>query len=176
MSRVDSVRNPNRGEPIRKRWTDAVGSAPRRVMGDGKYTRTAEFAGKTAIQGRGSGPRRRADRRGWFMAKLTAAEAISGATNRYRYTFEEVVWDGEAEAYRTKNGGRGGTAYNDAEAYNTGDGVEGNQIDVDDAELTVTFKDATYGTRAIRIWIDSDVDGGAFYHFDTSNGITGACP
>ena len=109
-----------------------------------------------------------------FWAKITGASSISGADNRWAYSFEEARYKKEG-TWETKSGGKTGTAYNTIEANNTSTGVQGDGTNPDNYPSGVSLK--PIGTGAI-VEISEVVncdDGSTEYVFQESNNPDGTC-
>lgn len=150
------------------------GDGVRNILGDNRFIQAARRGTDVVLSLNPNFARLFAQQSERFLGRITAKTAISGASNRYEYTVAEVVLSGTT--FATKTDGRTVNALNLAEAFNTGDGIEGNQVDVDDADVTVTWQAADYGGRVVWVEAVPRSDGTTGYVFELSNGITGECP
>lgn len=117
-----------------------------------------------------------------FLAKITASAAIGGTSNRYTYSFTEVVLD-TSNSFTDRTGGQTGTtALNLCEMSNTADNVAP-AVDMQGADYPAGFT-----MRAIGSCIDSvqvnvvvmmynvrDSDGNLRQVFSLANAHDGTC-
>lgn len=116
-----------------------------------------------------------------FWAQITGSAAISGASNRWKYSWFEV--ERTATGFQTKGGGRSGTtserfAINSIEANNDDSNIEGNSVDLSGQIFTDNSGlelQAVRGTPVVRMWLEYDVDGNPAYTFEYVNAIDGEC-
>lgn len=121
------------------------------------------------------------ERLGWVLAKITGNTAISGATNRWEYDWEEV--EPTASAFQAKSGGytssTKGKAWNLCESFNDG-GTAGNKFEgpgwnVYDAPAGFDLRAIT-GEPVVQLWLVRGSGGVRRYVFSLANVLDGACP
>lgn len=111
-----------------------------------------------------------------FPARILGATVDT--TNRWSYTFEEVIKASKGYGqWATKGGGRTGTAFNRFEDMNDGTGVEGTGIDVDGSAFPDGFAIQPVPTnqivmmRRVREASSPSVE----YWFEFINAVDGSC-
>lgn len=104
-------------------------------------------------------------------------DAVSVSANRWKYAWQEVVWNGTAWAVVT--GGSDytthGYAYNGIEAGNTGTGVEGNGVDVDSLPGTYAIQPIGTGSVVLLRGPFANGSGVNVHWFIAVNAVDGGC-
>jgi len=120
------------------------------------------------------------DRLGWVLAKITSSTAITGASNRWEYDWEEV--EPTASAFQTKTGGytstSKGKAWNLCESFNDG-GTVGNKYEgpgwnVYDAPAGFDLR-AISGEPVVQLWFVRGSGGVRRWVFSLANVLDGTC-
>jgi hypothetical protein len=112
-----------------------------------------------------------------FWAEITGSASIG--SNRWKYAWTEK-YRGTTN-FATLSGGRSGTtsagfAINAAEGGNDGSGVEGHGVDVGGTDYPAGFSmQPIQGGRIVRMWVEYDGSGNAFYTFEATNADDGTC-
>lgn len=112
-----------------------------------------------------------------WLARITGATAISGASNRWEYDWQEVGLRNDrtaADSGRTHASTGYGKAINLAELRNASLGVQGNQVDL--AQLTgtsLTIRPIT--GLVVEMSGPYGTSGAPYCVFNAANGLAGAC-
>lgn len=111
----------------------------------GTRGRDRALRGGEAIKSQGVRPGEGAAAKGaglqFIWAKITGSTAISGATNRWTYTWTEVYVDDDFDwVAGVRDSDDYGVAIAAVEAFNDGTGVEGNGVDMDNLEGTFALQ------------------------------------
>lgn len=112
----------------------------------------------------------------WLFAKITSSTAISGTTNRWEYSWEEVSFSSTlglvTRAYTSTNAGK---AYNLCEFVNNGTGYEGPGWDL--ATSPTGFSIQPIRECVVQLWpVELDGTGSARWVFFAANVLDGVCP
>jgi len=111
----------------------------------------------------------------WVMASITGHTLISGRTNRWEYTWEEVELT--ADGVQTKSGGLTSTnttkAINLCEMVNNGTGVEGPGWDLDNAPTGFEIKPVA--EACVQLWSVRDTTAAFRWFFSLANVLDGEC-
>jgi len=152
------IKPVNPGDPISARLLNEGFSGPGAVRGG--LGVKASGVGRTVTISADKPALTDATRQIW--AKITGSSAISGASNRWRYSWTQMsrTEDGWME---TRNGLSGTTtqawAINSIEGSNDGTAIEGNSIDLaEDVPATITMKEVR-GNPIVRMYIEMFGDG-----------------
>ena len=118
----------------------------------------------------------------YFLAKITASTAIGGTSNRYNYTWTEVVLDNASGFAVRANGLSGTTALNICEMSNTATDVgPGVAVDADDYpdgfDMTAIGKAGDGGSIEVVVMMYhvKDADGNLRAVFSMANAHDGSC-
>lgn len=109
----------------------------------------------------------------FFLVKLGGATAIPNYSNRWKYSYTQVVPEREGR-YKVPDGAGTGDCYNMVEANNSATGVQGNGIDVDN--LPAGYNLGPIGAGAVVVaYLVINCDGNPEIHFEGYNPVVGTC-
>jgi hypothetical protein len=112
----------------------------------------------------------------WVLAKITGSALISGQTNRWEYTWEEVELT--ASGVQTRSGGLTSSnttkAINLCEMVNNGTGVEGPGWSLTTAPTGFEIKPIS--EACVQLWSVRDTTAAFRWFFTLANVLDGECP
>jgi hypothetical protein len=113
--------------------------------------------------------------RRYFWARISANSLYS--INQYTYTFIEIEKTSAGYGgWADKTGGRTGTAYNTFEDSNTGSGVQGDGVDIDNLSGTgFALQPIPVRTDPVLVYWIYLTDGSIEYWISVPNAIDGEC-
>jgi hypothetical protein len=128
-------------------------------------------AGQDALQGSS----RQSFSRRYFWARISANSLV--AVNKYTYTFVEIEKTSAGYGgWADKTNGRTGTAYNTFEDSNTGSGVQGDGVDIDNLSGTgFQLQPIPVRTDPVLVYWLYLTDGTLEYWISVPNAIDGEC-
>lgn len=115
--------------------------------------------------------------RSWHLVRITTSQDQGG--NQHHYAAQEIELTATGPQDKSDgvvcNVGDDTHAVNLLELYNTGDGTEGNGVDVDNLETGFTFQ-AVPVNAVVWLTFIVETDGAKRGVFEYSNAIDGECP